>query len=211
MSSTPTSLPSPRELLTSILNALSAIPPPPDNSPRAQDPNTTTNDPAGATAPTRSSPTNPLRSLAPAHRPLLTTLHVLFPSQLLPALDLLDRGLVAGLTRGGDDDDDDDVTAPAVYLVRSSAHHRAPRSAYVVHAAAWHCTCAAFAFSAFPARAEEEEEEDGGGGGGGGGLPPCCKHLLACVLAERWGAVLGRYVRRRTVGREEMAGIFAGI
>lgn len=202
MSSTPTSLPSPRELLTSILNALSAIPPPPpptrDNNPRAQDPNTTTNDPASATAPTRSNPTSPLRSLAPAHRPLLTTLHVLFPSQLLPALDLLDRGLVAGLTR-------DDEDAIAVYLVRSSAHHRAPRSAYVVHAAAWHCTCAAFAFSAFPARVVEEEDR------GGGGLPPCCKHLLACVLAERWGAVLGRYVRRRTVGREEMAGIFAGI
>lgn len=45
----------------------------------------------------------------------------------------------------------------------------------------------------------------------GEAVPPCCKHLLACVLAERWGAMLGRYVIQRTVGREEMAGIFADI
>lgn len=42
-------------------------------------------------------------------------------------------------------------------------------------------------------------------------IPPCCKHLLACVLAERWDAVLGRYVPQRILAREEMAGIFADI
>lgn len=46
---------------------------------------------------------------------------------------------------------------------------------------------------------------------GGGGMPPCCKHLLACVLAELWDVVLGRYVAQRKVTKEEMAGIFADI
>ncbi|KAJ8071046.1 hypothetical protein OCU04_001392 [Sclerotinia nivalis] len=36
---------------------------------------------------------------------------------------------------------------------------------------------------------------------------PICKHILACLLAERWGDVLGMYVRERVVGREEMAGL----
>ena len=38
---------------------------------------------------------------------------------------------------------------------------------------------------------------------------PCCKHLLACLLAERWHAALGSYVMGRRVGKEEMAGIIA--
>lgn len=46
---------------------------------------------------------------------------------------------------------------------------------------------------------------------GEAGVPPCCKHLLACVLAERWGGGLGSYVSRRTVAREEMAGVFADV
>lgn len=41
---------------------------------------------------------------------------------------------------------------------------------------------------------------------GAGGVP-CCKHLLACVLAERWDAVLGAYVEERLVTREESAGL----
>lgn len=45
----------------------------------------------------------------------------------------------------------------------------------------------------------------GAGGGGGGGVP-CCKHLLACVLGERWGILRG-YVKERFVSREEMAGL----
>ncbi|KAK0634723.1 hypothetical protein B0T17DRAFT_514141 [Bombardia bombarda] len=68
---------------------------------------------------------------------------------------------------------------------------------------------------------EEEEEDDGrksawsfGGmtldGSDGGGVP-ICKHLLACLLAERWSAALGRYVVERRVGRDEMAGIVADV
>ena len=40
---------------------------------------------------------------------------------------------------------------------------------------------------------------------------PCCKHLLACVLADRWETALGRYVDVRRVSKEEMAGIMADI
>lgn len=262
-------------------------------------------------------PANPLRLIDARHRPLFTTLHVLFPSLLLPALDLLDRGLVTRLaSTGGDDDaaaapaggshpapqeDGDargtqredgggpqvhDPTAAAtpaasasVYLVRSaqkparrpyggggdaaaatsgpattSSTSTSSQRTYVVHTAAWNCTCAAFAFSAFPPLAgtptllapghgeeepvsttaiimgaggdgaEDGEDAEGEGTGpcqfggmsfdgraGAGGVPPCCKHLLACVLAERWGCGLGRYVARREVGREEMAGVFADI
>lgn len=44
----------------------------------------------------------------------------------------------------------------------------------------------------------------------GGGVP-CCKHLLACVLVDRWGEVLGEYAKERTVGKEEMAGLGAEV
>lgn len=54
-----------------------------------------------------------------------------------------------------------------------------------------------------------EEWEFGGmsrDGVDGGGVP-CCKHLLACVLAERWEGWLGGFVKERKVGTEEMAGL----
>lgn len=99
---------------------------------------------------------------------------------------------------------------------------------YIVRLAAWNCTCAAFAFSAFPGAAsslvfdaEEAEIDDAAAAGGsgeewqfggvsrdgmaGGGVP-CCKHILACVLAERMGEWVGG-VKEREVGREEMAGL----
>lgn len=55
--------------------------------------------------------------------------------------------------------------------------------------------------------------EDGGGWEWGGLMVgadvPLCKHLLACVLAERWDGA-GTLVEEREVGREEMAGWGAG-
>ncbi|KKY37426.1 putative ubiquitin carboxyl-terminal hydrolase family protein [Diaporthe ampelina] len=311
MSSSPSAFPTPRRLLTSILNQISEIPAPsapgPGNIP-TQDSSTITRTgsfPERAREPS----TNSLRLIDARHRPLFTTLHVLFPSLLLPALDLLDRGLVTRLVspdeaatampaeesplahqddqshepqeedgRGSHTRDSTAVQPPppsSVYLVRSAqkparrpyggggggggdapATTSVPTSTstsqrtYLVHTAAWNCTCAAFAFSAFPPLAGEpsllapgqgigepvsamaimddrdyaEEGEEGEGtrrwqfGGlsfdgctGAGGVPPCCKHLLACVLAERWQCGLGRYVARREVGREEMAGVFADV
>lgn len=342
------SLPTVQLLLTSLLDTIAAIPAPDAESQQQQQ---ATQLQAIARTKTvgrvskRSAPSNPLKLLSPSHRNYFLTLHVLFPSLLLPALDLLDRGLVARLSLPLQDDDDEGggdgveegeegeesmtphpppppIVAAAqeattttkdekkrkspsqVYHVQSAvmkkqnSHHferRAGRrpdgraalsdetssgghslmmttttsplsSFYVVHTASWNCTCAAFALAAFPPpepgpgpgpkpetttnmvdstaastpcdlsslipgiSAEEGDEmvdekplfgglglftttttddDDSGRNGKGGGMPPCCKHLLACVLAERWEAVFGRYVTRRTVTREEMAGIFA--
>ena len=64
----PHPLPDPRTLLTALVNAL---PPQPANT-----------------------TSNPLATLPQSSKNLLLTLHVLFPHELLPALDLLDRHLV---------------------------------------------------------------------------------------------------------------------
>src|SRR5277367_4410738 len=69
-------LPSPRDLLTSIFNSLPQTAAPPESG-----------------LPNNAN-SNPLKSLTATHRSLLVTLHVLFPSLLLQALDLLDRSLV---------------------------------------------------------------------------------------------------------------------
>jgi hypothetical protein len=39
-----------------------------------------------------------------------------------------------------------------------------------------------------------------------GGSVPVCKHLLACLLGEKW-ELLGRYVKMKEVEKEEMAGV----
>ncbi|KUJ08465.1 uncharacterized protein LY89DRAFT_788845 [Mollisia scopiformis] len=60
---------------------------------------------------------------------------------------------------------------------------------------------------------EKETEKDWEFGGlsldgtkeGGEGVP-VCKHLLACLLGERWGDVLGSHVKQKEASREEMAG-----
>lgn len=120
-----------------------------------------------------------------------------------------------------------------IYYVRS-AQQRSSRfstsfdalSSYEVRLAAWNCSCPAFAFSAFPpvhpepavptyeAGCETEVEEEGawrfGGVGLGEGIPPVCKHLLACVLAERCAGLFGGCVEERVVGVEEAAGWAAG-
>ncbi|KAF3041552.1 hypothetical protein E8E12_007364 [Didymella heteroderae] len=111
--------------------------------------------------------------------------------------------------------------------------------AYEVRLSAWNCTCPAFAFAAFPAvhpepplstftprpisslnRDSQEEDvrtEDRGTAewmfGGvslGQDMPPICKHLLACVLAERCGSVFGEYVEEKRVSVEIAAGWAAG-
>ena len=92
-------------------------------------------------------------------------------------------------------------------------------SVYEVRTKAWSCSCSGFAFAAFGGlgiREEDDEqgveEEEGEGGDdrwrwGGmirGGSPPVCKHLVACVLAERCSEMLGRYVIEKRVGLEEL-------
>lgn len=53
---------------------------------------------------------NPLQSTSPAIRSLLLTLHVLFPNELLPALDLLDRRFVTRHILHSPSPDDPTVT-----------------------------------------------------------------------------------------------------
>ena len=299
-------LPTPRNLLTSLFTSLAA-------------PSSTPTPANNVSAP------NPLRNLPEEKTALLSTLHVIFPSLLLPALDLLDRGLVTGVRTGhgaesgprgagvagskegdgpsegveaaGKADDEGSGTIEGVggvegnkgaggaerdegaegtegterpevdfYIVRSLAStmrkvgkEREGRYSLVT-LRAWNCTCPSFTLDAFPpapppirnSTAEQNEQGtragmdgeghglgDGGRGTGGGQSPeegregdggqrttgnwsfggtstdglslgdsiPCCKHLLACVLAERWGAVLGSYVPVKTIQKSEVAGL----
>ncbi|POS81157.1 hypothetical protein DHEL01_v200428 [Diaporthe helianthi] len=276
MTSSPSALPTPRQLLSSILDQISRIPAPTTPDPgngTAQNSRTITRTDSFPERTGQAPHSNPLRLIEPGHRPLFTTLHVLFPSLLLPALDLLDRGLVTRLVTPPGGASPGHRPTPSAYIVRSAqkptrrpyggdapaatsanattGSNSSSQRAYVVHAAAWNCTCAAFAFSAFPslsgpsllAPAESRGEdtvpamivtqddgdsaEDSGegrqsrpwqfggvsleGGPDAGGVPPCCKHLLACVLAERWPTGLDGYVNRWEVAREEMAGVFADV
>ncbi|KAF2443503.1 hypothetical protein P171DRAFT_432747 [Karstenula rhodostoma CBS 690.94] len=226
----------------------------------------------------------------------MLALHVAFPNELLPALDLLDRSLVTRFrirrdvedhsegaapqgvrgriseahaegtpgnknTGGGiidaptpdaemldaphsassDDgaqttpqDSEHDMMMDSVYYVRS-AQQRSSRfsssfdalTSYEVRLSAWNCSCPAFAFSAFPPVPVHPEppvptyEPDGGihaeegawnfgGVGLGEGIPPVCKHLLACVLAERCAGLFGGCMEERVVSVEEAAGWAAG-
>ncbi|KEQ76644.1 hypothetical protein M436DRAFT_69604 [Aureobasidium namibiae CBS 147.97] len=240
------SLPQSRAFITSLIKSLNPSPS------------------ATTTPPT----TNPLKQASPADRPVLLTLHVLFPNELLSALDLLDRDLVVRLVPRSDsqvsppisnpeqsreaaqdtDMEQDTSTTPhdqnmdiskkppdykdAVYYVRSAQQQTsnsrfrdpvASTSHYEVRTSSWSCSCPAFAFSAFPAKplshegeddhhvviAGEEEEEWTVGGLSLGQDVPMCKHLLACVLAERAG-MFGGYVKTKEVSVEELAGWAAG-
>ncbi|KAH8160624.1 hypothetical protein CIB48_g7626 [Xylaria polymorpha] len=267
-----TTIPTPRDILTSLISSLSCIPIA-DNATATTSCHRSSNPHASA-----STSTNPFRLIPPAYRPILTTLHVIYPSTLLPALDLLDRRLVTRvilkqdaaphptnvqdvtITSAHESEADDGIPnmqeqnkpPPLYHLVRSAQpqSHRRQHStssggrAYIVRLSSWNCTCAAFAFSAFPplpsppfpsasqpggypitlaAATQEDDDAMSSAGDAGqawefgglsadgkddaGGGVPCCKHLLACVLAEKWNAVLGGYMEERIVGKEEGAGL----
>lgn len=266
--SDPDALPSTRHLLTSLINTLAT--------------STQQHDARGQHH-EQTSISNPLLNASQTAKSTLLTLHTLFPTDLLPALDLLDRGLVTrfvlasppsqhqddhGRTQPQGEEKEQDSEHPAsirkqtlAYYVRSSrsSHpsrsHQSSRSSasaqstaaittHEIHLKAWNCSCPAFAFAAFPAdlhgglneRAgttddngnDQAYEDDGEGdeewfnsptgtGWRFGGLtrgnaravPPVCKHLLACVIAERCGSFAG-LVEEREMGVEEVAGWAAG-
>jgi len=240
MPQNPPSLPSPRIFLTTILSTLTENP----ASTRHPSPPSAQDQP--------SQPGNPLQDVSPEAKGLISTLHVLFPTLVLPALDLLDRGLVTRIfvqdasTRQSTDQAveenqkrQEENTKPEIggtYIVRSITSTMRRRAAeskyYLVLLTSWSCSCPAFTLDAFPPRtaappldtprfAGQLSDRDGRdsewefGGLSFDGLPPrggnvpCCKHLLACVLAERWGSVLGTYAPERVVTKEEMAGMVA--
>ena len=106
---------------------------------------------------------------------------------------------------------------------------------YEVRLVAWNCSCPAFAFSAFSGMETGGVEQDGRhamnvekdvrrdwendlckgksewqfGGMTRGEAVPVCKHLLACLLVEKWPPLEGR-VEVTRVGTAEMAGWAAG-
>ncbi|PHH74725.1 hypothetical protein CDD83_4532 [Cordyceps sp. RAO-2017] len=217
----------------------------------------------------------------------LLTLHVLFPGAVLPALDLLDRNLVARIYAPTDPSSERPYPSASLhkqsgldssvrhlnrdrklffpvselsmeqkpstrfYLVHpaastSSCHRdRAPRRSvkvYAVHLDSWSCSCPGFALEAFaghvqladdeqnyliPAtpqlsspsfgsptsrKAGQEDKNLDFGGLHVGGLPisrgdvPCCKHLMACLLAETWPCMLGTEDYCRNTTKLEVAG-----
>lgn len=214
------------------------------------------------------STSNPLGDLESQDRQLLLTLHVVFPNELLPALDLLDRGLVTrfkiqphGPIAAGPSHTDDpteetilkDSTSPTatVYYVQSAQQHRSSYSrtnnrtydpvptSHEVRLSAWHCSCPAFAFAAFPSTLDEDPDPENersnhsvaaaaipgttyargsatvadtwwfGGLARGDATPPVCKHLLACVLVEKC-EMFSAFAETKIVGVEEAAGWAAG-
>ncbi|KAH8899478.1 hypothetical protein GQ53DRAFT_836508 [Thozetella sp. PMI_491] len=82
------SLPAPRQVLTSLITRIASIPLLPEPAPGARVPIWTAE---------AHQSSNTLARVPEEHRHLIITLHVLFPGQVLPALDLLDRGLVTKL------------------------------------------------------------------------------------------------------------------
>ena len=144
------SLPSPRHLVASLISTISSK-------------TSITESPAAV-------PTgNPLKDAPPTTQKALLTLHVLFPNELLPALDLLDRGLVTRFilsapnqTRPHQAPSEADITdrkEAVVHYVRSaqppSNRHRSAMTqhttSYEVRLTSWSCSCPALAFAAFPA------------------------------------------------------------
>ncbi|KAF2084748.1 hypothetical protein K490DRAFT_68504 [Saccharata proteae CBS 121410] len=110
--STNTTSTSPRHFLTHLLSSLPSAPPSP------------------------SAPQNPLQNLPASHKNLFVTLHVLFPNDFLPALDLLDRRLVTRfliLSSPDDDVTNDDEEAQPV--ARNTERKRERKTLYYVQSA----------------------------------------------------------------------------
>ncbi|PGH13733.1 hypothetical protein AJ79_03432 [Helicocarpus griseus UAMH5409] len=166
----PFHLPNSAQFITSIIHQLSKFHPPAppvdtnDDQPQPQhsSPNSVARNPL-ATLPA------PLTSKV---KPLLLTLHCLFPNELLLALDILDRKLIRRYdfhtpeppetveVHEEQQQNDSHVNGgggEGVYLVRSSSttyssatsHNRAIEKDHVVCLNAWNCTCPAFTLSTF--------------------------------------------------------------
>ena len=178
----PTPRRNPRNLLTSLINDIAALPRPSSSL-------------APGDGNIDSLSCNPLDSLEENGKKLFLTLHVLLPNETLPALDLLERGCVQRFVAKSQQWDRDAAptttvsaeTAPATkattprpegtqrekhvfaYYVQSASsqrHHygaggsrfvrHEPARYYEVRLHAWNCSCPAFAFSAFPAGLQAE-------------------------------------------------------
>jgi hypothetical protein len=152
------SLPSTRDLLTALISTIA----------------TSTQHEQGSA--------NPLSDASPNTKSALLTLHTLFPNDLLPALELLDRGLVTRFVLASDSNKSPEQTEHTqthpsekphtkrkqtiAYYVRTaqkpSSRSRAAQAttSYEVHLTVWSCSCPAFAFAAFPANLPSDGSVD---------------------------------------------------
>lgn len=218
-----TSLPTHRHLLTTLLTSLSSTSPLPS---------TTTEAPP--TTPLHALSQNHRQLLLTLH---VLFPNLLLPAFDLLDRRLVTRLTLRGESEGGDERGRDDL-AGGIFLVKSLAttltrRHRdvgLSSKRYLVQLGTWQCACPSFTFDAFPVSTgttvdygaedssldEKEKSSEWSFGGmsldgldASGGDVPCCKHLLACLIVEKWSGLLGSYVEERTVSREEMAGIIA--
>jgi hypothetical protein len=143
-------------------------------------------------------------------KPLMLTLHCLFPNDLLPALDILDRKLVRRIISEIDD----------IFIVISASPSQ---KGYEVRLRAWNCSCPTFTLSAYrdqlpvnpnPANEQNELAYPFGGTLARGTArvsPPTCKHILACILQARCPELFGVDGEDGfPVSMEELAGWCAG-
>lgn len=173
-------------------------------------------------------------------KPLVLTLHCLFPDELLLALDILDRKMISRYYVAGSDCNNDQV-----YLVNSSLSAAGKRNynsgfihdkSYVVCLNAWNCSCPAFATAMFGGVTEPELDKphesasvqtsntfNGGsndfvrlGEWRFGGFAaeaanvPVCKHILASVLGSCCPSLFGRNLQYSGVDIHEFAALQAG-
>ncbi|KAK1253913.1 hypothetical protein MKX07_001990 [Trichoderma sp. CBMAI-0711] len=195
----------------------------------------------------------------------LLTLHVVFPNLLLPALDLLDRGLVSRLVvpaadgeheaarthataEPGTETAHEDATTSGIisnssgkesdspgqihmYTVQSAASSNTSRrkrhtplrnKTYAVHLDAWNCSCGGFALDAYSHYYDPDNQNQQSVQRSASPLLrlgslemaspddfPCCKHLLACLLAEKW-KTYGGHGRDKHTTKEELAAMIGG-
>lgn len=185
-------------------------------------------------------PSEAIRSFLsyPDTKQLLLTLHCIFPDQLLPALDLLERGRVSLYFRKDPEAGSNHLAGtwkprPSCYYVEASSQRAnrfsqfsAPRSLYEIRAKAWNCSCPAFTFSTLEGELAKRTSLESSGGsqsmtgavgasiiyGGraeGDNRAPICKHLLACLLANS-SKLLATCVKRVAMTEHELAGWAAG-
>ncbi|PQE22814.1 ubiquitin carboxyl-terminal hydrolase family protein [Rutstroemia sp. NJR-2017a BBW] len=231
----PQPLPAPRALLTSILNTLFSYPP--SSTPLNTHTNTRNNNPLRALPPEQKALLSTLHVLLPPPVLLLALDLLDRGAVVRVMMRGEGEGDEGGGEEDGGGGKEEQLSENEkrnrIYIVRSSQ----PSKSRGRSGGGWQDTagagagpCAAFAFAAFPAFASggygegdeegesmgvegERNDEEWSYGGmrreeeGDENPPPICKHLLACLLGERWDGVLGGLVKERVVGREEMAGL----
>ena len=160
-------------------------------------------------------------------KPLLLTLHCIFPNELLVALDILDRKLVRLLRPTSSDESSSFFVISATNSSSSSSSSPSPDSSnnlynakgYQVCLHAWNCTCPGFVYSAFSQDeqgsnhcAPQDQEKcyyycPFGGSLARDSSPPVCKHVLACLLAVRCPALFGVDHHHHVMDAKELAAL----